>query len=156
HRINGEEGARIPIGKPISNVKVLILDRHQRLAPVGVPGEIYLGGKCLGLGYLKDEERTSAAFVKNPFPETGYEKLYKTCDMACWQPEGEIQFFGRADSQVKIRGFRIELGEIEAALREQEWVKDCAVVLRENGDGEKRLAAYFVAKPGATPSMSEM
>jgi len=156
HKVCGKELGQIPIGKPISNAKVLILDRYRKLVPLGVTGEIYLTGVCLGLGYLNDEERTGSAFINNPFPEVGYGKLYKTGDMARQYPDGIIKFIGRIDDQVKIRGLRIELSEIETALRQIPDVRQAVVVVREVTPGEKRLVAYIVPQQGSVPTSNEL
>jgi amino acid adenylation domain-containing protein/non-ribosomal peptide synthase protein (TIGR01720 family) len=145
YEVKGQEGNKIPIGQPIANVQVLILDACQNLVPMGVPGELYLTGICLGLGYLNDRAKTAAAFVDNPFPQIGYDKLYKTGDLARYLPNGNIEFLGRIDAQVKIRGHRIELGEIEAVLANHPQVQSNVVMAREDRPGSKRLVAYVVA-----------
>jgi amino acid adenylation domain-containing protein len=150
HEVRGNENAKIPIGKPIANAHALILDREMNLVPVGVVGELYITGTCLGLGYLNDEEKTRAAFVDNPFGEIDYDKLYKTGDLARYLAEGEIEFLGRIDHQVKIRGFRIELGEIEAALRRHPALHQGVVIAREDLPGDKGLVAYVVPNQDAT------
>ncbi|WP_291567208.1 non-ribosomal peptide synthetase [Clostridium sp. UBA2485] len=131
------------IGKPISNTKIYILDINNKLLPIGVVGEIYIGGDVLARGYLNREELTREKFIENPF-EPGT-KMYKTGDLARWLPDGNIEFLGRIDNQVKIRGFRIELGEIENRLLEHEDVKEAAVLVKENKDGEKYICAYVVS-----------
>jgi amino acid adenylation domain-containing protein/non-ribosomal peptide synthase protein (TIGR01720 family) len=130
----------IPIGKPIANVKALILDKDLNLLPIGVPGELYIGGVCVGLGYLNNPAETKARFINNPFAAS--DRLYKTGDLARWLPDGNIEYLGRLDHQVKLRGFRIELGEIEACLRQDEAVTDAVVTLFESDDN-KRLVAYL-------------
>jgi amino acid adenylation domain-containing protein len=144
HEVTGREGDRIPIGRPIANTHALVLDGCRGLVPEGVVGELYLSGACLGLGYLNDAARTRAAFVDNPFPELGSERMYRTGDRVRRLPGGEIEFLGRVDQQVKIRGFRIEPGEIEARLAEHEAVREAVVVARENEAGDRRLVAYWV------------
>jgi amino acid adenylation domain-containing protein len=143
---------KIPIGKPIANARILILDANLKLVPVGVKGELYLSGACLGLGYYNDEEKTKAAFIANPYTEIGWPTLYKTGDVARYLPDGNIEFWGRRDHQVKIRGFRIELGEIEVVLREHPLVKECLVVSREDRRGEKRLVAYLTLRETVEPA----
>jgi amino acid adenylation domain-containing protein len=155
HEVRGNENARIPIGKPIANAHALVLDRDMNLVPVGVVGELYISGSCLGLGYLNDEIKTRAAFVENPFDEINHDKLYKTGDLARYLPDGEIEFLGRIDQQVKIRGFRIELGEVESALNDHPAVRQSAVVLREDVPEQKLLAAYVVPE-GTAPSHREL
>jgi amino acid adenylation domain-containing protein len=160
YELTGDEAAsdrqRIPIGKPIANACALILDDHRKLVPAGVKGELYLSGVCLGLGYLNDEEKTKAAFVDNPYPEIGWNTLYKTGDVARYLPDGNIEFWGRRDHQVKIRGLRIELGEIEAILRQHPQVSECLVVAREDPRGEKRLLAYLVQREETEYAASEL
>ncbi len=148
YEITGLEGARIPIGRPIANVKVLILDEKRNLVPARVAGELYLAGKCLGLGYFNDPDKTNEAFVDNPFPELGYAKLYKTGDLARYLSDGNIEFLGRADHQVKIRGFRIELGEIESVLSQHPAVQQNLVMMREDKPGAKQLVGYVAVSGG--------
>ncbi|KPV60903.1 hypothetical protein QJ48_02835 [Paenibacillus sp. A3] len=130
------------IGKPLPNVRVVIVDRQGHLAPVGVPGELCVAGAGLARGYLNRPELSAEKFTDNPF-EPG-ERLYRTGDLAKWRPDGQIEFIGRTDNQVKIRGFRIEPGEIEAKLLGLPGVKEAVVIARENRHHEKVLAAYLV------------
>ena len=132
--------ARVPIGAPIDNMRVYVLDERGEPLPVGVPGELNLAGVGLAHGYLKRPELTAEKFV------TGRDgrRRYRTGDLGRWRPDGTVEFLGRIDSQVKVRGLRIELGEIETALREQPGVRDAAVAVREDVPGDKRLAAYLV------------
>ncbi|MDH7478383.1 MAG: amino acid adenylation domain-containing protein [Syntrophomonadaceae bacterium] len=136
----------INIGRPIANSKVYILDQYMNLVPIGVPGEIYIGGEGLGRGYLNNPELTKQRFVPNPFAPG--ERLYKTGDLGRWYPRGEIAFLGRMDSQVKIRGLRIELGEIENTLRRLPAIAD-AVVLDVADQSKKSLCAYVVPETGS-------
>ncbi|MFN6486986.1 MULTISPECIES: non-ribosomal peptide synthetase/type I polyketide synthase [unclassified Nostoc] len=152
YQVTGKEGNKIPIGKAIANVHVLILDAQRNLVPIGVPGEIYLSGICLGLGYLNDELKTQAVFVDNPFPEIAYDKLYKTGDLARYLPDGNIEFLGRIDHQIKIRGFRIELGEIEVTLIQHPGVQETVVTAQQDHLGNKRLVAYVVPTQQITSS----
>lgn len=138
---------RIPIGRPIINTKLYILDEHMEPVPVGVPGELYIGGAGLSRGYLHRQDLTDTAFVQNPFT-TQRERLYRTGDRARFRPDGEIEYLGRLDRQVKIRGHRIELEEIESHLRTFPGVQSAAVVLRPDAAGEMAPAAYVVAGPG--------
>ncbi|WP_243653040.1 non-ribosomal peptide synthetase [Tumebacillus sp. BK434] len=142
----------VPIGRPVSNTKVYVLDGQMEPVPVGMPGELYTGGDGLARGYWRREELTAAAFVDSPFAPG--ERLYKTGDLVRYLADGQIEFLGRLDGQVKIRGFRIETGEIEAALSQHPAVRSCAVIVREDVPGEKRLAAYLVLDPTAAESVS--
>lgn len=145
YQITGEED-RIPIGKPIFNTKILLLDAYGKRVPIGVPGEIYIAGMPLGLGYLHNEQLTRQSFVDNPYAEPGYEKMYKTGDLAVYLPDGNIHFLGRKDFQIKIRGYRIEPGEIESKLLSLEQVKEAVVIAREEEHGSKYLCAYIVTE----------
>jgi amino acid adenylation domain-containing protein len=140
------ERRNIPIGKPIANTQIYILDQQQRLAPLGVSGELYIGGVGVGRGYLHRPELTAERFVPNPYATAAGERLYRTGDLARWLPCGNIEYQGRLDHQVKIRGVRIELGEIEAALLQHEAVREVVVSARDD-QGEKKLVAYLVTKP---------
>ena len=156
YEVTGKDGGKIPIGKPISNVYVLILDGNMKPVPIGVPGELYLSGICLGVGYLHDEEKTNAAFLDNPFSEIDHTTIYRTGDRARYLPDGNIEFLGRMDNQVKVRGFRIELREIEAVLSQHPGVQQAAVVVREDSPGDKHLVAYIVVKQGSACTATEI
>ncbi len=150
HEIPQRLGEQIPIGRPIDNVAALILDPELNPVPIGVPGEIYLGGACVGLGYLGRPELSARAFIDNPFVEVRGDKLYKTGDLARYRADGNVEFLGRSDDQIKLRGFRVEPAEIEAVLIQHPVVREAAVVVREeprrNGvPGDRRLAACVVA-----------
>jgi amino acid adenylation domain-containing protein/non-ribosomal peptide synthase protein (TIGR01720 family) len=151
---NGSD--KLPIGRPIVNTQVYILDPHLQPVPVGVPGELYIGGAGLARGYLNRPELTSEKFICNPFSDEPRARLYKTGDLARYQPDGNIEFLGRLDDQVKIRGFRIELGEIEAVLGQHPAVQETVVVVREDIPGNKRLVAYLVTKESPALSMQEL
>ncbi len=137
-----EDATSVPIGRPLSNTRIHLFDSHLRPVPVGVPGEVYIGGAGLAREYLRRPELTAERFVRDPAdPES---RLYKTGDLARYLPDGNIEFIARLDHQVKLRGYRIELGEIEAALRNHPGLADAAVLLREDVPGHKRLVAYVV------------
>ena len=139
----------LPIGRPLPNVSAYVLDQHMELVPVGVVGELYLGGDCLARGYLNQKQSTEQAFVPDPFRHHEGPRLYRTGDLARSLPDGNLEFLGRRDGQVKIRGFRIELGEIEAAIAKHPVVREVAVMLREaTSPAGGRLVAYVTtARP---------
>ena len=134
---------KIPIGKPIDNIKLYILDKNLQLLPIGIPGELYIAGAGLAKGYINNKELTDERFISNPL--NNRELIYKTGDMAKWMEDGNIEYLGRMDDQVKIRGFRIELGEIEKQLSRHPLIHGTAVVVREK-DGDKFLTGYYVAE----------
>jgi len=142
YRSHEPEGKIVPIGRPLSNTTILILDRKGCLMPLGVPGEICISGDGKGRGYLNNPDLTAEKFVDNPF-EPG-KRMYRTGDRGKWLPDGNIQFLGRMDSQVKIRGYRIELGEIENQLLRYKGIKETVVMAREDKKGDKYLCAYVV------------
>ncbi|TKI71789.1 amino acid adenylation domain-containing protein, partial [Lysinibacillus mangiferihumi] len=144
YEVKGNEVKKIPIGKPISNVQILILDKQMKLVPYGSIGEIYISGLCLSKGYLNDPEKTKEVFKEHPFPETGWSKVYKTGDLARYSNSGNIEFIGRTDYQVKIRGLRIELGEIEFQLVSLNQIHE-AVVVEKIIQGQSYLCAYIVS-----------
>jgi aspartate racemase len=144
--------AMLPIGKPIANVQVHILDSSLRPVPIGVRGELHIGGAGVARGYLNRPEMTEQKFIPDPFRGELGARLYKTGDMARYLPTGDIEFLGRTDDQIKIRGFRVELGEIEAVLSHHPGVHEPVVVVREDGRGEKVLVAYYLAAQQPAPT----
>jgi amino acid adenylation domain-containing protein/non-ribosomal peptide synthase protein (TIGR01720 family) len=136
----------VPIGRPLANVQLYVLDSQLQPVPVGVAGELGVGGISVGRGYRHDAKRTAAVFVPDPFaPEPGA-RLYKTGDLVRYRPDGTLEFLGRMDEQVKVRGYRIELGEVEAVLRQHSAVREAVVVARQDGPGDKGLVAYVVQR----------
>ncbi|HEY7220935.1 MAG TPA: amino acid adenylation domain-containing protein, partial [Candidatus Binatia bacterium] len=146
----------IPIGRPISNTQIYLLDRHLQPVPVGVMGELFIGGDGLAREYLNRPQLTAEKFVAHPFGQHPRDRLYKTGDFGRYLPDGNIEFLGRVDDQVKIRGFRIELGEVEAAIRRHPGVREAVVAARENNRGDRQLTAYFVATETARPPVGEL
>jgi amino acid adenylation domain-containing protein len=140
----------IPIGRPIQNTQVYVLDQHLQPVPVGVRGELYIAGAGVTAGYLNQPEKTGERFLANPFSSDRSAKMYRTGDMVRYLEDGAIEFLGRGDDQVKVRGFRIELGEIETALARHGAVKQALVLARENEQGDKRLLGYVVAMSNVT------
>jgi tyrocidine synthetase-3 len=138
----------IPIGKPLWNTQILVLDQHKRLCPIGVAGELCIAGKGVARGYLNKPELTQERFVPHPFasPGDGNERMYRTGDVARWLPDGNIEYLGRVDKQVKVRGYRVELGEIEAALLAIAGIEDAAVIDVAEESGATALVAYVVSK----------
>nr|WP_269749532.1 non-ribosomal peptide synthetase [Xenorhabdus lircayensis] len=134
----------IPIGSPIANTQIYLLDTHSQPVPMGAFGEIYIGGAGVARGYLNRPELTTERFVSDPFSDTPEARLYKTGDLGRWLPDGHLEYLGRNDFQVKLRGFRIELGEIEAQLVQCYGVREAVVLAREDASGQKRLVAYLL------------
>ncbi len=146
----------VPIGRPIANTEVYILDQHFTPVPIGVPGQLYISGVGLAQGYLNQPQQTAERFVPHPFPHDGEARLYKTGDSARYLPDGNVEFLGRTDHQVKIRGFRVELGEIEAVLKQHEAVRETVVLVREDEPGQERLVAYVVFHGKNASTVSEL
>ncbi len=147
---------QVVIGRPLANTQVYLVDAHQNPVPVGVLGEILIGGDGLARGYLNQPELTAEKFIPSPFSSDADARLYRTGDLARYLLDGRIEFAGRVDHQVKIRGYRIELGEIETALAKQETIRECVVMAREDVAGDKRLVAYVVPESGAITTPGAM
>jgi acyl-coenzyme A synthetase/AMP-(fatty) acid ligase/acyl carrier protein len=156
YRLSGREEGAIPIGRPIANTTIYVLDSYQNPVPVNVTGEIYIGGDGLARGYLNRPELTAERFVVNPLVQNQSSRLYRTGDLGRFRSNGEIEYLGRVDSQVKLRGFRVELGEIESVLASHASLKEAVVIA--TGEGEQRkLSAYVVLADGkAVPEVGEL
>jgi amino acid adenylation domain-containing protein/non-ribosomal peptide synthase protein (TIGR01720 family) len=159
---NANSQNTVPIGRPIANIQIYVLDKYLHPVPVGVTGEIYIGGVGVGRGYLNRPQLTAEKFIPNPFSDEPSARLYKTGDLARYLPNGEIEYLGRIDNQVKVRGFRIELGEIEAVISQYPQVRETVVnvreevILREDELISKQLVAYIVAQPQQLLSIDEL
>ncbi|HKN82881.1 MAG TPA: amino acid adenylation domain-containing protein, partial [Pyrinomonadaceae bacterium] len=157
HRCSAETDERtVPIGKPVANTQVYILDENLEPLPAGVAAEIYIGGSGLAWGYLNRPQLTAEKFIPDPFSAEAGARLYKTGDLGRYSANGNIEYVGRVDTQVKVRGFRIELGEIEAKLREHEAVRDAVAIARQDEKGNKRLVAYVIAGRGLAVTPDEL
>ncbi len=146
----------VPIGRPIANTQLYLLDSAMQLVPIGAAGELYIGGDGVARGYLHQPEATAASFLPDPFSAHPGARMYRTGDLARYLPDGNLEFLGRIDQQVKIRGYRIELGEIESAIRRFERVRECAVVVRNEPGGDRRLVAYVIPHRNATIQAAEL
>ena len=144
------------IGRPIPDLQLYVLDQHRQPVPIGVAGEMYVGGSGVARGYLSRPELTADRFIPDPFRSGPEERLYKTGDLARLLPNGDMEYLGRIDHQVKIRGFRIELGEIESVLASHPAIHHSLVLAREDTPGDKRLVAYVVPKPNQQPSIADL
>ena len=153
---NWEVSDIVTIGRPLGNTQIYILDHYLQPVPIGVSGEIYIGGNNLTRGYINHPEITSEKFIHNPFSDQLGSRLYKTGDLARYLPDANIEFLGRADHQVKIRGFRIELPEIESVIRQHPKIKENIVLTKEEQSGTKALVAYFVSTDKSELSNNEL
>ena len=148
--------ATVPIGRPIANTRLYVLDAHLQPMPIGVAGELFVGGIGVSRGYLGDPEQTRRRFIRDPFSTSRTSRLYRTGDAACWRGDRTLEFLGRLDHQVKVRGCRIELGEIEHALLGHPDIQAAIVILRDDLAGEARLVAHTVAATGRQPEVNEL
>jgi amino acid adenylation domain-containing protein len=146
----------LPIGRPVANTQVYVLDQHMQPVPVGIPGQLYIGGECLARGYINNPVVTSLSFIPHPFSSRPGDRLYKSGDVVRFLPDGNLEFLGRSDHQVKIRGFRIELGEIEAMLETHPAVGTAIAVTNDDSHREKRLVAYVVRRGGVVVTTAEL
>ena len=144
------------IGIPIPDLRLYVLDAGLQPVPVGIPGEMFVGGAGVARGYLKRDSLTAERFINNPFSASGTDKLYRSGDLARRLPDGDLEYMGRADQQVKIRGFRVELGEVQSALTKQSSVREAFVTVKETCDGEKILVAYVVLASSAVPAVDRL
>jgi amino acid adenylation domain-containing protein len=156
HCKRGASGPTVPIGRPIANVRVHLLNTHGRPVPVGAAGEMFIAGAGVGRGYLKQPDATAASFIPDPFAEHPDQLMYRTGDLARYLPDGNIEYLGRLDDQVKVRGVRIELGEVEAALAKHPEVRENAVVAGKDDRGNTRLVAHVVAAGQPAPTTNEL
>ncbi|BDI19702.1 hypothetical protein ANSO36C_55040 [Nostoc cf. commune SO-36] len=150
------ESSSVPIGQPIANTQLYVLDQCHQPVPIGVPGELYIGGAGLARGYLNRPELTAAKFIPHPFSSEPGVRLYKTGDLARYRSDGNLEFLGRIDHQVKVRGYRIEIGEIEGLLGQHPEVQEAIVVMWEDVPNNQRLVAYFVANTETAPTTSNL
>jgi amino acid adenylation domain-containing protein len=151
-----ESNLEVPIGRPLGSAMLYVLDGALRPVPIGVPGELYIGGAGVARGYLNRAELTAQKFVANPFVDARAPRLYRTGDVVRYQADGSLEFLNRIDNQVKIRGFRVEAGEIEQAIRSHELVSGAIVLVREDATGDKRLVAYVVSNSAIQPAITEL
>jgi acyl-CoA synthetase (AMP-forming)/AMP-acid ligase II/acyl carrier protein len=148
---------RIPIGSPIANVRIYLLNSSNQVVPIGTPGEIHIGGIQVAHGYVNQPEITAKQFINDPFSDDPENRLYKSGDLARWLPDGNLDYLGRTDLQIKLRGFRIEPGEIETVLTSLPAIREAAVLAREDTPGDLRLVAYLVpADPASPPDLADL
>ncbi|MBV8291535.1 MAG: amino acid adenylation domain-containing protein, partial [Mycobacterium sp.] len=152
----GAPSRTIPIGRPIANARIHLLDVHLQPVPAGVPGELFVGGVAVGRGYLNRPDATAASFIEDPFTDEPGQLLYRTGDLARYLPDGNIEYLGRLDHQVQMRGVRIEPGEVEAALDKHPGIRENAVVAGDDGRGNTRLVAHIVAASQPAPTTAEL
>src|SRR5204862_1809970 len=150
------EVTRMPIGKPIANMRMYVLDHSLQPVPPGVGGELYVAGDGVGRGYLQYPKQTAETFIPDPFAKMPGDRLYRTGDLVQFQEDGTIEFLGRRDQQVKVRGFRIELSEIEAVLSSHSQIRDAVVNASEEDGAEKRLIAYLVYSTQDGPTIQQL
>jgi acyl-CoA synthetase (AMP-forming)/AMP-acid ligase II/acyl carrier protein len=151
-----EVSTPIPIGRPVANARIYLLDPARQLVPDRLPGEIWIGGDGVARGYRARPDLTEQRFAGDPFSERAGARMYRTGDLGRWRRDGSLEFLGRVDAQVKIRGFRVEPGEIETVLCQHPAVRECAVIAYEPAPGDRRLAAYIVPRAGETLQGSEL
>ncbi|MGH8883283.1 MAG: AMP-binding protein, partial [Stackebrandtia sp.] len=155
HACEPEAEGPVPIGRPVWNTKLYVLDHARQPCPVGVVGELYLAGRQLADGYLNRPELTASRFIANPFTGSG-DRMYRTGDLARWSADGEVEYLGRTDHQVKLRGQRVELGEIEAAMAGQPGVDNACAVVREDRPGEQQLVGYLTGEADPTTLRADL
>jgi amino acid adenylation domain-containing protein len=155
HALTAVEGV-VPLGRPIANTQLYILDKLQQPVPVGIAGELLIGGKGVTRGYLNRADLTKERFITNPFSNDPTDILYRTGDSVRYRADGNLEFLGRIDFQVKIRGYRIELGEIETILGRHETIREVTIIVREDVPGDQRIVAYFIAQPGEQPTTATL
>ncbi|MCU0709860.1 MAG: amino acid adenylation domain-containing protein, partial [Pirellula sp.] len=154
--LQNDPASQVPMGRPISNTRMYVLDSNGQPCPIGVEGELFIGGVQVGRGYWNRPELTAERFVRDPWSPIANARMYKTGDLCRWREDGNLEYLGRLDDQVKLRGFRIELGEIESAINEHENIARSVVILREDRPGDQRLVAYCVPKSEKQLDLSEL